>query len=319
MKKHLITGISGQDGLFLTKIIKDNEPDAKILGISRQKNTSFIFKQLNSIKIANIENIKIMDYDLQDEDSVFRFINEFNPDCVYNLSGPSSPSESITNPKKYNLVNLIFENLINSLIKSNNFPRFFQASSSEMFKKSNQSLNENSLFETKSPYSKSKLKNHKRVFQLHNEFGWEIYSGIMFNHESEFRKDGYLFKKVINFASEASKSKRGSLKIGSLNYIRDWSFAGDICEAIYKLTNYGTERSYVLGSGVGHSIRDLVEIVFNNYDLPIEEFISIDDTLLRQGDAESIIADPTKAKLELDWSTKLSFENLIIRCINSWS
>jgi len=176
-------------------------------------------------------------------------------------------------------------------------------------------LNELSEFNPKSPYAKHKFRNHQKVLELRRQFDWNIYSGIMFNHESEFRKEKYLFKKVINSALKIKNKQLQKLEVGSLDYVRDWSFAGDISEAIYKISNHGKSDSYVIGSGVENSIHDLVSIVFEYFNLDMEKKVHVNPSILRKGDSNYIVSDPSKIKNELNWETSLSFKETILRCI----
>ncbi|OUU49179.1 MAG: hypothetical protein CBC28_01680 [Flavobacteriaceae bacterium TMED68] len=316
MKKHLITGITGQDGIFLTKEILSNNENTKIIGISRNKNTESFYQNLSQLNLNNFDNIDIFNIDLNNASSVQDFLISIKPDFIYNLAGPSSPYESIKNPEKYNQIENIFNNLVNGLIKNNNLCNFFQASSSEMFlANNNEKLNEMSPFGPKTPYAQSKLKNHKKILELREEYQWNIYSGIMFNHESEYRKDNYLIMKIINKANEISKKQNEKLTVGSLSYTRDWSFSGDISKAIYKITNLGKDGSYVIGSGKGHTIEKVIALVFKIFNLEMENHIILDESLLRKGDAEYIVSDPSKIRSELNWQTEVDFEELIFRCI----
>ena len=317
MKKHLITGITGQDGIFLVKKILEAEDNPLIFGISREVDGVRFYKNLKSLKIENIKNIKLFNLNLNNSSDTSSFIKEYSPDNVYNLTGPSSPYESIQNPEIYIQVENIFDNLTDALIENKNLANFYQASSSEMFKSSDRTkLSELSEFNPKSPYAKHKFRNHQKVLELRRQFDWNIYSGIMFNHESEFRKEKYLFKKVINSAQKIKNKQLEKLEVGSLDYVRDWSFAGDISEAIYKVSNHGKSDSYVIGSGIENSIRDLVSIVFEYFNVDMERAVHVNPSILRKGDSDYIVSDPAKIKKELNWETSLNFKETVLRCID---
>lgn len=317
MKNILITGISGQDGLFLTtKLLNQNEK-VKIYGTSRNPSISF-FNKLNTLvndeKFNDIEIIKI---DLNNFSNVQNLINDIKPNAVYNFSGPSSVYKSLKDRKNTsNQIISIFDNLTEALIKSNQFPKFFQASSSEMFGNNPSNfLDERSEFNPRSPYAVSKLQNHYRVLELNEKYNWPIKSGILFNHESEFRDNDYLVMQLISSALKIQKKELNSFEVGSLSYIRDWSFAGDTIDAIYKITNEGSQSSYVIGTGVEKSIQDMATTIFSYFDLDLYEFIKINKNLLRKGDPVRVVANPNKLKNELSWEPKLQFEDLIHRCI----
>ena len=317
MKKILITGITGQDGLFLTNHLINKYEKLKIVGTSRQDNHSIFYNNLLSLGVKNRADVSVYQIDLNDYNIAHNLISDFKPHYVYNLSGPSSVYESFSNVKNKKLITNIFDNLTSALIKSNNFARFFQASSSEMFSPNcNEDLNENSEFLPNSPYALAKLDNHNKVISLNKKYAWNIYSGITFNHESEFRKQNYLIMKIITAAWKIKNNKGINLTIGSLDYMRDWSHAQDIVVAINLLTEKGASPDYVIGSGEGKKIKDILDYVFQKYNLDWTDFVQIDKNLLRDGDSKKIISDPRKIKNELNWETKITFEQMLDRCID---
>ena len=317
MKKILITGITGQDGLFLTNHLINKYEKLKIVGTSRQDNHSIFYNNLLSLGVKNRADVSVYQFDLNDYNIAHNLISDFKPHYVYNLSGPSSVYESFSNVKNKKLITNIFDNLTSALIKSNNFARFFQASSSEMFSPNcNEDLNENSEFLPNSPYALAKLDNHNKVISLNKKYDWNIYSGITFNHESEFRKQNYLIMKIITAAWKIKNNKGTNLTIGSLDYMRDWSHAQDIVVAINLLTEKGASPDYVIGSGEGKKIKDILDYVFQKYNLDWTDFVQIDKNLLRDGDSKKIISDPRKIKNELNWETIITFEQMLDRCID---
>jgi len=317
MKKILITGITGQDGLFLTNHLINKYEKLKIVGTSRQDNHSIFYNNLLSLGVKNRADVSVYQFDLNDYNIAHNLISDFKPHYVYNLSGPSSVYESFSNVKNKKLITNIFDNLTSALIKSNNFARFFQASSSEMFSPNcNEDLNENSEFLPNSPYALAKLDNHNKVISLNKKYDWNIYSGITFNHESEFRKQNYLIMKIITAAWKIKNNKGINLTIGSLDYMRDWSHAQDIVVAINLLTEKGASPDYVIGSGEGKKIKDILDYVFQKYNLDWTDFVQIDKNLLRDGDSKKIISDPRKIKNELNWETIITFEQMLDRCID---
>ncbi len=317
MENILITGISGQDGIFLTNSLFNKNENIVIHGTSRNKNEEFIIKQLKKIETKNLQNLKIYNLDLEDKNKVENLVTKVKPNRIFNLSGPSSVYDSFNEPQQTeNTILTIFNNLIDVLISKDMKCNFFQASSSEMFTTNLEGkIDESSKLEPNSPYAKAKVSNHNKVLDLVNEYEWNITSGIMFNHESEFRENNYLTSKIINTAFEIYKKRSDKLIIGSLDYVRDWSFAGDIMDAASILAFNNAKGPYVLGSGNGRSIRDLVQVVFSYFNLDWEKYVLVDSSLLRSGDPEIKISDPSKIFNEFGWKTKVSFEDLIERCI----
>ena len=317
MKNIFITGITGQDGLFLTSKILDSEENIKIFANSRSNNHSIFFNKLATISNNNFNNIEFLNIDLDNYKQAESFLTDIKPEIIYNLSGPSSVYKSISdNGYTYKKIINIFENIINSTLSVNGyFPSIFQSSSSEMFGENNNGeFNEDSSLLPLTPYAEAKYKNHLKVLELSNK-GLNIKSGIMFNHESEFRTNEYLIMKIINSTINIKNKKEKKLTLGSLNQVRDWTFAGDVTDAIYKITNLGSSDSYVIGAGRSNEIKDIVKIVFAYFNLDWEEFVEEDNKLLRDGSLKKVIANPQKITKELGWEAKLSFEDLILRCI----
>ena len=318
MENILITGITGQDGIFLThKLIKQNK-DCSIVGISRQKDLLPFYNKLKMLGTSDFSKVKILHADLTNKGAVDSLIKEVIPTRVFNLSGPSSVYESMNNPENTNrLITGIFDNLTKSLINHKNFCNFFQASSSEMLSGGSDGIiNENSEEKPNSPYAVSKLNNHKKVMELSDEFSWNIVSGIMFNHESEFRDSNYLTSKIISGVKDIKDNKLKFLDIGSIDYMRDWCFAGDVMDAAIKLSFGNAKGSYIIGSGKGHTIQEILEIVFESYNLNWKKYVSIDKNLLRAGDPKVKIANPEKIYREFSWKAETSFFDLIMRCVD---
>ena len=314
-----ITGITGQDGTFLASKLINEKNNLKIYGTTRSKDDKGFFSKLDVInKELNEKSIDLLSLNLEEDSEVRDVFHKIKPDYVINLSGPSSVNESLSdNNKTKDSINKIFDNLINSSMELEKLPSFFEAGSSEMFSNKNKNpLNEDSKFETRSPYARAKYENFVRIKELRESYGWDIKTGIMFNHESEFRPRGYLFSKLINEALQIKNKELETIEVGSLSYIRDWSFAGDVADAIYLIAFSHIPEDFVIGSGTGHSIEELIQIIFEELDLDYKKHIKINEKLLRDGDPEVIISDPSKLKDMLGWNPKLNFRDLVKRCLN---
>ena len=315
-RKVLITGITGQDGIFLTSELLKHDKNIKIFGISRYANKKF-YENLTAVGVKNFSNVNIHNLDLTDLNSVKKYISDLQPTEIYNLSGPSSVYESILNSDYYKTtINTIFDNLTDACISAGMTPRFFQACSSEMFSSENiLPLNEGSVFNPRSPYSEAKYTVYKKTNDLRKNGDWNIKSGIMFNHESEFRNDDYLFIKIINSAKSIKDNKADTLELGSLEMVRDWSFAGDVASAIYLINNSDYLENFVIGSGRGVTIEYVVETIFDYYDLEYNSFVKVNNSLLREGDPLRIISDPNSLIKKLGWNPQYNIDNLIERLI----
>jgi len=317
MKKIIITGITGQDGAHLTKLLLDSSSNYSIYGVSRNINEVLFFNKLQSInsKLPIASNLQLIE--IKKFYEVEKLITDISPDQIYHLSGPSSVYESIRVPENKNIITENFDFLLNAVSSSNKKCKIFHASSSEMFAPSDLPLDENSPMKGNSPYALGKLENHKKIKKLASNKEINVFSGIMFNHESEFRSNDYLIMKIISETINIKNGKSSKLTLGSLDYIRDWSYAGEIVEAMYLIINYGKSCDYVLGSGVGTSIKEIVNYVFEYFNLDWEKYIEIDKELLRNNDPLKVVANPAKIKSELGWQNKIDIYNLLDKCIES--
>jgi len=322
MKKILITGISGQDGLYLSSKILSTKPDSLIYGITRTNNTKQIMDRINFLNPkAKLESLKFLNVDFNNYDKVNDLISTFKPDVLFNLSGPSNVNKSIGNTDYYlNYLVGNFENITKSVVSSKLKTKIFQASSSEMFHNSDKALNEHSDMKPRNPYSEAKYDIHNKVSVLRKEEGLNISSGIMFNHESIYRDSSFLIMKIISTALDIKNGLCQKLSIGSLDYKRDWSFAGDMMDAVLLISQQETLNDYVLGSGKSTKVQKIIRHVFSAMNLNWEEFIEIDRHLLREGDPISILSDPSKIYNELGWKTTTDMEEILSTmvefCIN---
>ena len=312
LMKILITGISGQDGIFLTKLIQKKYKEFSILGTSRSLSTSNFINRIKLDTLSPTQTIKLINVNLLNEDSANNLITDFSPDMLFNFTGPSSVYKSLKDPNIESEIIKIFDNITKSLILNKNFCNFFQASPSEMFGLNNSNnFDEMSKFFPNSPYAKGKLSNHEQVKKYYEKYEWNIHSGIMFNHESEYRKNQYLFMKIINAAISIKSKKQDYLILGSLDYYRDWSYAKEIVEGAFMITTKGKSCDYVLSSGSSSSIREVTKIIFDYFNLNYEDYVRIDSALLRENDSPKILSNPSKIYNELGWKTKLKVEDFI--------
>ena len=313
----LITGISGQDGIFLAnRILSEDLNKYNIYGISRQ-NPSITINKIKSLGSYD-KNLKIINTDLTEPLNVLNLIKDINPTQVFNLSGPSSVYDSIKNAIYFETtINKIFDSLTNACVQLKLFPVFFQACSSEMFSnKNSMPLNEQSIFDPRTPYAKGKYETFDKVNKLKKDFDWNIKSGIMFNHESEFRDSEYLFMKILKAAKLIKSNKQDYLEIGSTEFRRDWSFAGDIANAIYLMNQSEDNSNYVIGSGEATSIEELIDMTSSICGVNLKKHIIVNPSLLRAGDPKTIVSDPTLIKERLNWTLEISIYDLLQRIYN---
>lgn len=315
----IITGITGQDGIFLTSLLLERT-DANIFGITRSKNNVEFIKIIQKLRPVDEWRINLVNLNLLEKLSVKQFIKDTNPTAIFNLSGPSSVYNSITNPELGIEIETIFDNLTSAMIELNNFPFFFQASSSEMYgSNTNTFLDEESEMSPQSPYAESKFKNHLKIKEFSKVFNWKIVSGIMFNHESEYRKKDFLIPKIINAALNLNQLDKKELIVGSLDLTRDWTHAKDISKGIFALYSSldSLDSSYVLGRGSGNSIKDILLEVSKLTDVNLLEITKINEKLLREGDPLIRISNPIRIEEATGWSAEIRFDTMIKKIVRN--
>jgi len=311
MRRALILGVTGQDGQFLANLLLNL--NYEVLGASRNPPNW----RNNPLGLLRSEH-KIVD--VANYLDLFRLIEAFMPDEIYNLSGESSVARSFLNPTDTASSNVIgVLNLLNAVkeLGIQERVRVFQASSSDMFGPSQVQLSENSHLSPKSPYGVSKFLAHKMCLQYRNQFGLWISSGILFNHESELRPEHFVFQKVIRSLVEISQRKREFLELGNLEIYRDWGYAGDYVEAMQKSLQSDNPRDYVIATGRLNPLRNVIEKTCELLGLSgaMETYVKIDPSLMRPLDIERTWGNPKLAEELLGWKARTTFEELIEKMV----
>ncbi len=309
MKVALITGITGQDGLHLTKFLLAK--GYKVFGLYSSRDVSEFSKKFPTVSLiqGNLSNFS----------SLVRAIEISNPNEIYNLAGISLVSLSYLNPDLVHDVNgkgpVRLIEAIRYLGKENQI-RLYQASSSEMFGKTQDApQNEDSKFNPVSPYGKSKTYAHQACTKYRTDFGMHISCGILYNHESEVRSVDFVTRKITKGLAQILKGELDKIHLGSLDSIRDWGYAGDYIEAMWLMLQEQIPGDYVIASGEAHSVKEFLEIAFLHSGLggPVENYIVIDENLKRNLDVGNLIGDSTKAKKLLGWEPKVTFNELVVK------
>jgi GDPmannose 4,6-dehydratase len=311
VRRALILGVTGQDGQFLANLLLNL--NYEVLGASRNLPNW----RNNPLGLLRSEH-KIVD--VANYLDLFRLIEAFMPDEIYNLSGESSVARSFLNPTDTASSNVIgVLNLLNAVkeLGIQERVRIFQASSSDMFGPSQVQLSENSHLSPKSPYGVSKFLAHKMCLQYRNQFGLWISSGILFNHESELRPEHFVFQKVIRSLVEISQGKREFLELGNLEIYRDWGYAGDYVEAMQKSLQSNNPRDYVIATGRLNSLRNIIEKTCELLGLSgaMDTYVKIDPSLMRPLDIERTWGNPKLAEELLGWRARTTFEELIEKMV----
>jgi GDPmannose 4,6-dehydratase len=302
----LITGITGQDGSYLAELLL--EKDYEVHGLVRG-NTEQRFERIAAIQ----DDLTLHAADLLDESSLFDVIRTASPDEVYNLAAMSSVSQSwrlAVATAEYTAVGVT--RLLEAIRDVCPEARFYQASSSEMFGRARESpQNEGTPFYPRSPYGVAKVYGHFITVNYRESFGINACSGILFNHESPRRGSAFVTRHITRGVAQIKLGLTDELVLGNLDVRRDWGYAKEYVEAMWLMLQQERPEDFVIGTGVSHSVRDLVEFAFQAVGLNPGDHVRIDPELARPAEIEEVVADASKAKRVLGWEPKVSCEEVI--------
>src|SRR6056300_440305 len=311
-KTAFITGISGQDGYYLSKLLL--EKDYTVHGTLRRSST------INTVRIDSLissykgkEKFFLHYSDLLDPSSLNQLIQKIQPDEIYNLAAQSHVAVSFKNPVFSTQTGTLGPLSILEVVKNSDKDiKFYQASSSEMFGGiDSQKLNEESKFIPKSPYAASKVFAHQinKIYRdSYNIFG---VNGILFNHESPFRGETFVTRKITRALGRIYLGLQSKLTLGNLDAFRDWGFAGDYVKGMWMMMNHDKPDDWVLATGESHSVREFLEIAFNQVNLKYEDYVLTSEKYQRPNEVNHLLGDYSKAKKELGWEPETSFEELV--------
>jgi GDPmannose 4,6-dehydratase len=307
MKKALITGITGQDGSYLAKFLLGK--GYEVHGLKRR--TSLInTDRVDSI--YNHPNFKLSYFDLNDASSIWNLMISNKPDEVYNLAAQSHVRVSFDIPE--NTVDGIAMGslrILNALKTVCPESRFYQASSSEMYGDNPcYPFDENSILMPASPYACAKVFAHNLVRNYRESYGLHASSGILFNHESPFRGETFVTRKITLAAARIKLGLQDKLFLGNLDSKRDWGFAGDYVEAMWRMLQHETPDDYVIATGETHTVKEFLNCVFSHAGLNPDKHVEIDERLFRPQEVPYLLGNPTKAKEVLGWEPKIKFNEL---------
>jgi GDPmannose 4,6-dehydratase len=311
LKKAIITGISGQDGVYLARLLLDK--GYEVVGIVRSCTTS----SLSNLQYLHIESkVKIVRSDLGNLVAVINLIKEYQPNEVYNLSAQSSVSASFKDPIgaiTYNTISVL--NLLEAIKLVDNRVKFYQASSSDMFGNIDDlPITINTQMKPISPYAVSKASSHWSVVCYRESYSLFAVSGILFNHESKLRTNNFFIKKVISDSVDISLGIKDVLYVGNINIKRDFGYAPKYVEAMWLMLQQDTPKDYLICSGRSIKLRDIVEYVFDELNIPKEKIV-VDDMLYRPTEIYDIYGDNSLAKNELQWSYDMNFFDVLKKLI----
>lgn len=312
MKKALITGVTGQDGAYLSRVLL--EKGYKVYGTVRDS----ISPHSKNLTLLGIESsTELIPTDLLDLSNVIRLLERIKPDEIYNLASQSSVGLSFEQPigtVEFNIMSTV--NLLEAIRILPFKAKFYQASSSEMYGKVNElPVTEKTALHPVSPYAVSKAASHWMTVNYREAYGLFCCCGILFNHESVLRAEHFVTKKIISAAVRISKGSKERLKLGNIEIKRDWGFAPEYVKAMWLMLQQEEANDYVIATGESHSLREFAKLAFAHLSLNWEEHVIIDKDLYRPSEIDVIYGNPAKAKAKIGWEYNLSFENLIKRLV----
>jgi len=305
-KTALITGITGQDGSYLAEFLLSK--NYRVYGLVRRSST-VNFERLYHLQ----DRIELIPGDLLDQNSLISALQQSEPDEVYNLASQSFVPTSWNQPVLTGeFTALGVTRILEAVRLVNPKIRFYQASSSEMFGMVRESpQNEQTAFYPRSPYGVAKLYGHWITVNYRESYGLFTCSGILFNHESPRRGLEFVTRKVSYGAARVKLGLQSKLKMGNLDAERDWGFAGDYVQAMWQMLQQEKPQDYVVATGVAHSVRQLLEMAFEHLGLDYRAYVETDPAFLRPAEVYHLLGDSSKARRELGWEPKVSFEGLV--------
>lgn len=314
MKKALITGVTGQDGAYLAKLLLSKGYDVYGLIARRSTDTTWRLRELG------VENdVHYVDGDMGDVSSLMRAMEISKADEVYNLAAQSFVGSSWSQPLlTAHVCGLGVANILEAVRSANSKAHFYQASTSEMFGLIQaEKQSESTPFYPRSPYGVAKLYGHWLTVNYRESFGLHASSGILFNHESPLRGIEFVTRKVTDAVAKIKLGKQKELRLGNIDAKRDWGFAGDYVEAMWLMLQQEKPSDYVIATGRTTTVRDMVEIAFDHVGLNYEKYLVIDPAFFRPAEVDVLLGDPTKANTNLGWHAKTELRELIVSMVEA--
>ena len=316
MPRALITGVTGQDGAYLSQLLLGK--GYEVFGMARRTSTGgFADGRLRWLGV--VDQIKIVDGDLTDLSSMLRLVKEIEPDEVYNLGAQSFVGTSWHQPLLTAQVTALgVTNILEAVRIARPQARFYQASSSEMYgliQESHQS--EKTPFYPRSPYAVAKLYGHWITVNYRESFGMHASSGILFNHESPLRGIEFVTRKVTDGVARIKLGLADKLALGNIDAKRDWGHARDYVRAMWLMLQQDAADDYVVATGVTTTVRDMCKIAFGHVGLNIDDHLFIDPNLFRPAEVDVLLGDPAKAHAKLDWRAQITLEQMITEMVDA--
>jgi GDPmannose 4,6-dehydratase len=316
MPKALITGVTGQDGAYLSQFLLDK--GYEVFGmVRRSSHLGVADHRLRWLGVA--DRVNIVDGNLIDLSSLLRIIERVQPDEIYNLAAQSFVATSWDQPVVTSEVSGVgVINMLEAMRAAAPKARFYQASSSEMFgliQAERQS--ETTPFHPRSPYAVAKLFGHWATVNYRESFGLHASSGILFNHESPLRGVEFVTRKVTDAVARIKLGLQSELRLGNIDVKRDWGHARDYVRAMWLMLQQDEPDDYVIATGRTTTVREMCQIAFEYAGLSMHDHVKIDPGLYRPAEVELLLGDPSKAKAKLGWETTATLEDVIREMVDA--
>ena len=312
MKTALITGITGQDGSYLAELLLAK--GYRVIGVARRSST-VTYERIEHL----LDDITVVQGDLHDQGSLLSLLEEYQPTEVYNLAAQSFVPTSWNQPALTGEITALgVTRMLEAIRFVNPKIRFYQASSSEMFGRVLEvPQREETPFYPRSPYGVAKVYGHWITVNYRESFGMFASSGILFNHESPRRGLEFVTRKISNAVARIKLGLAKELRLGNLEAQRDWGFAGDYVDAMWRMLQQDQPGNFVIGMGETHSVREFCEIAFGHANLDYNDHIVQDERFYRPAEVDLLISDPSKAHSVLGWEPAVSFRELVTMMVDS--
>ncbi len=313
-KSALITGITGQDGAYLARLLLDKGYEVHGLIARRGSDTLWRLRELG------IESqVRLLNGDMIDVSSLIRALEASKAEEIYNLAAQSFVATSWEQPLlTAHVTGLSVANILEAVRLVNRQARFYQASTSEMFGMAQaECQDEKTPFYPRSPYGIAKLYGHWMTVNYRESFGMHATSGILCNHESPLRGLEFVTRKVTDAVARIKLGKQKEVRLGNIDAKRDWGYAGDYVEAMWLMLQQPAPDDYVIATGRTSSVRDMCKLAFAHVGLKYEDYVVIDPKFYRPAEVEALRGNPAKAKARLGWSPKTGLEELISMMVDA--
>jgi len=310
--KALITGVTGQDGSYLAELLLSK--GYEVVGVVR-RTSHHSYERIEHL----LDRIEVVAADLLDQHSLTVVLQDTQPDEVYNLAAQSYVPTSWTQPVLTGeFTALGVTRILEAVRLVHPRAKFYQASSSEMFGRVTETpQRETTPFYPRSPYGVAKVYGHWITVNYRESYNLYAVSGILFNHESPRRGIEFVTRKVTDGVARIKLGLAKEIPLGNLDARRDWGYAGDYVEAMWRMLQQPTPQDYVVGTGQTHSVRDLVDAAFGHVGLDWRKYVKSDPRFMRPAEVDLLQADPSKAKRELGWSPTVKFGELVAMMVDA--